>query len=129
MKFDEDFLWGAAVAANQYEGGFQLGNKGMSNTDVLTCGSIDMPRYITYLHSDGTRGKAALRNMGTIPDDVKFACFDDEVYPNHMATDFYHNLKEDIELMKEMGLKVFRFSISWSRIYPNGDDENPNEEG
>ncbi|MFG0935238.1 family 1 glycosylhydrolase, partial [Staphylococcus sp. 231237_7MaSpsaltlick] len=53
----------------------------------------------------------------------------DEYYPSHTGIDFYHRYKEDIALMAEMGLKVFRTSISWSRIYPNGDEEIPNKEG
>ncbi|MCB6567711.1 family 1 glycosylhydrolase, partial [Desulfovibrio desulfuricans] len=50
-------------------------------------------------------------------------------YPNHKASDFYHHYKEDIALMKEMGFKAFRMSISWSRIFPKGIEETPNEEG
>ena len=53
----------------------------------------------------------------------------EEFYPNHQATDFYHHWKEDIALFAEMGFKVYRFSISWSRVFPNGDEETPNEEG
>lgn len=129
MKFREDFLWGAAVAANQYEGGYKADGKGTSNTDVITRGSKDEQRYITYLLADGSKGKTPLYDIDTIPENVTYHCFDDEFYPNHDATDFYHHVAEDIKLMGEMGLKMLRFSISWSRIYPNGDDELPNEAG
>ena len=55
---------------------------------------------------------------------------DDEVYyPKRHGIDFYHHYKEDIALMAEMGFKTYRLSISWTRIFPNGDDETPNEEG
>ncbi|MCP6042790.1 family 1 glycosylhydrolase, partial [Klebsiella pneumoniae] len=50
-------------------------------------------------------------------------------YPNHEGIDFYHHYKEDIALFKEMGFKTFRMSIAWSRIFPNGDELEPNEEG
>lgn len=48
--------------------------------------------------------------------------YGDNTDPDRSA-DFYHKYPEDIKLMKELGLKAFRFSISWSRIYPNGPDE------
>lgn len=128
MKFSSGFLWGAASAANQYEGGFER-KGGISNTDIVTQGSKDVPRYITYLLKDGSKGKSPLFHMDTLPEDITYHCFDDEVYPNHEATDFYHHYKEDIALMGELGLKVFRLSISWTRIFPNGDDANPSEEG
>ena len=50
-------------------------------------------------------------------------------YPTHEAIDFYHRYKEDVKLFAEMGFKCFRTSIAWSRIFPNGDDEIPNEAG
>lgn len=129
MKFREDFLWGAAIAANQCEGGFGEGGKGISNTDVITKGSKDAPRYITYRLPDGTKGKTPLFDTKSIPERVVYTCFEDEYYPNQTASDFYHHYKEDIALMGEMGLKTIRISISWSRIFPNGTDEQPNEAG
>ena len=105
MQFPKDFLWGGATAANQYEGGWDEGGRGPSIDDVFTGGSVNTARRIT------------------IPPEV------DAFYPNHEATDFYHHWKEDIALFAEMGFKVYRMSISWSRIFPNGDDAQPNEEG
>lgn len=102
---NKDFLWGGAVAANQAEGGWNEGNKGRSVVDVLTLGSRDKARVITE----------------KIEKDI--------FYPNHEAIDFYHRYKDDIKLFAEMGLKCFRTSIAWSRIFPKGVEEEPNEEG
>ena len=104
-SFPDGFLWGGATAANQYEGGWNEGGRGPSIDDVFTGGSVNTPRRIT------------------IPAQP------DAFYPNHEATDFYHHWKEDIALFAEMGFKVYRMSISWSRIFPRGDEEGPNEEG
>ena len=101
----KDFLWGGAVAANQLEGGWDKGGKGVSVMDVMTAGANGVPREITD---------------GVIPG---------KNYPNHEAIDFYGHYKEDIKLFAEMGFKCFRTSIAWTRIFPNGDDEQPNEEG
>lgn len=103
--FPKEFLWGAAVAANQCEGAWNTGGKKESICDHLTAGSVNKNRRFT---------------SGILPD---------ENYPSHQAVDFYHFYKEDIALLAEMGCKVFRLSIAWSRIFPNGDDELPNEEG
>ena len=102
----ENFLWGGATAANQYEGGWDEDGRGPSIADILTGGSVDKERRLTP--------------PAPLPE---------EFYPNHQATDFYHHWKEDIALFAEMGFKVYRFSISWSRVFPNGDEETPNEEG
>ncbi len=105
MSFNKDFLWGGAVAANQCEGGYDADGKGLTVSDIVTDGSHTSPRVIT-----------------PILDTNRF-------YPSHKAIDLYHHYKEDIELRAEMGFKAFRFSISWARIFPNGDDELPNEKG
>lgn len=105
MSFPADFLWGGATAANQYEGGWQEGGKGPSTADMMTGGSYGSPRLITR----------------TIEKE--------RLYPNHTATDFYHHYKEDIALMAEMGFRVYRMSIAWTRIYPTGLEEEPNEAG
>ena len=105
MGFRKDFLWGGASAAHQFEGGWQEGGKGVSIADVMTAGGNGIPRRIT----DGV--------------------VEGEDYPNHVGIDFYHHYKEDIALFAEMGFKAFRTSIAWTRIFPNGDDEEPNEEG
>lgn len=98
--FPDKFLWGGAVAANQCEGAYQEDGKGLSIQDVLPHGI------------KGTRSK-----MPT-PDNMKL-----------VGIDFYHRYKEDIRMFAEMGFKVFRTSIAWSRIFPNGDDDHPNEAG
>ena len=103
--FKDDFLWGGAVAAHQIEGGWDQGGKGPSIADVMTAGANGVAREITD---------------GVIPG---------KNYPNHEAIDFYHRYKEDIALFAEMGLKSFRTSIAWSRIFPKGDEKEPNEAG
>lgn len=128
MSFPKEFYWGGATAANQYEGGWNEGGRGLALTDVTTGGTKDIPRYITYRLEDGTEGKYN-RFTGRLPENAKFAVLDDCYYPNHTGTDFYHHYKEDIALFAEMGFNMFRMSIAWPRIYPNGDDEQPNAEG
>lgn len=105
MPFPKDFLWGGATAANQVEGGWNEGGKGPSIADMLTNGTHTAPRQITAQTEPG------------------------RCYPNRVASDFYHRFREDIALMGEMGFKVYRMSIAWSRIFPTGEDETPNEAG
>lgn len=127
-EFPNNFLWGGATAANQVEGGYNEGGKGLSVSDITTAGSLDKPRYLTYT-LNGKKGKAAGMFANVLPEGAKGAIFDDEYYPNHVAVDFYHHYKEDIKLFAEMGFKVYRLSIAWSRIFPRGDEEKPNQEG
>ncbi len=103
--FSDNFLWGGAVAANQCEGAWDVDGKGISASDVCTGGSH-------------TRSKRITRTLEP-----------DTFYPSHEAINFYHHYKEDIALFAEMGFKVFRFSIAWTRIFPTGMEETPNEEG
>lgn len=103
--FPEEFFWGGATAANQCEGAWNVGGKGPSISDHMTAGAVNRPRRFTKNIEQGT------------------------YYPSHEAIDFYHHYKEDIALFAEMGFKMFRLSIAWSRIYPNGDDAVPNKEG
>lgn len=105
MSLPKDFLWGGAVAANQFEGGYNKDAKGLSVTDVMTSGSNGIARLIT----EGINS--------------------DYYYPNHEAIDFHSNYKEDIALFAEMGFTCFRTSIAWTRIFPNGDEDSPNEAG
>lgn len=98
--FSENFLWGGAVAANQCEGAYQEDGKGFSIQDVMPHG-IKTPRT----------------KMPT-QDNMKLE-----------GIDFYHRYKEDVKLFAEMGFKVFRTSIAWSRIFPKGDETEPNEAG
>ena len=130
-QFPENFLWGGATAANQFEGGYREGGKGLSTADVITAGSVTEPRHMTYRNPKTGEtghvfgfGPQAEVPEGCIPD-----ILEGEYYPSHIASDFYHHYKEDIALMAEMGFRTYRMSINWSRIFPNGDDETPNEEG
>ncbi|MDE7243529.1 MAG: family 1 glycosylhydrolase [Oscillospiraceae bacterium] len=130
MPFSKDFLWGGAVAGNQYEGGYQSGGRGLSTLDAVTGGGYQKPRMITYKTKDGEIGQSPIDSSmtGNIPKGAVGYIKPDTFYPSHMATDFYHHYKEDIALFAEMGFKCFRMSISWSRICPNGMYE-VNEEG
>lgn len=101
----KDFLFGGALAANQCEGAYNLDGKGLSIADVVRGSQQGIPRQID--------------------DEI----YDGEYYPSHEAIDFYHHYKSDISLFAEMGFKCLRISISWARIFPNGDDEKPNEKG
>lgn len=127
MGFSKDFLWGGATAANQYEGGYNLGGRGLATSDVITAGSLNTPRRITYKTEDGVMN--SINPFDEIPKGSIGYIDKDLHYPSHVATDFYHHYKEDIALMAEMGFKCFRMSISWSRIFPKGNETIPNEEG
>ena len=108
-RLPEGFLWGGATAANQCEGGYLEGGRGLANVDVVPAGKDRFPV---------AEGKM-----------VMMECDDAHVYPSHEAIDMYHHYKEDIKLFAEMGFKCYRFSIAWSRIFPMGDEAEPNEEG
>ena len=109
MGLREDFLWGGATAANQCEGGYKEGGRGLANVDVAPHGE---DRFLVL------SGKMKM-----------FECDDEHYYPAHEAIDMYHNYKEDIKLFAEMGFKCYRLSIAWTRIFPTGEEEYPNEEG
>lgn len=109
MGFPKDFLWGGATAANQCEGGIFEGGRGLANVDVCPAGK-DRSAVITG-------------HMEMLQMDEK------HTYPAAEAVDLYHHFKEDIRLFGEMGFKVYRMSIAWTRIFPRGDEEEPNEEG
>lgn len=109
LGFPKEFLWGGALAANQCEGAYLEGRKGLSNVDLCPAGEN---RFNVMLGN--------IKELKPLPN---------EIYPSHEAIDFYHRFKEDIALFAEMGFKCLRISIAWSRIFPNGDDETPNEEG
>lgn len=98
--FPENFLWGGAVAANQCEGAYDEDRKGLSIQDVMP------------------HGIKGARTAEPTEDNMKL-----------VAVDFYHRYQEDIRLFAEMGFKVFRLSIAWSRIFPKGDEKEPNEKG
>ncbi|KRL94578.1 glycoside hydrolase family 1 protein [Limosilactobacillus equigenerosi] len=127
-NFSNDFLWGGATAANQVEGGFDEGGKGLSVTDIQTAGSVATPRYLTYT-LNGEVHKSVSMPGGGLPAGAKGTVLADEYYPNHVAIDFYHRYKEDIKLFAEMGFKTYRLSIAWTRIFPNGTESEPNQAG
>lgn len=101
----KDFLWGGAVAANQCEGAWNVDGKGISVSDICTGGKYGQSKMIT-----------------PVLDENNF-------YPSREGVQHYYRFKEDIRLFAEMGFKVFRFSINWTRIFPNGDETEPNEAG
>lgn len=103
--FPENFFWGGATAANQCEGAWNEDGKGISTSDLMSSGSREKPRTFT------------LQNDPAV------------YYPSHEAIDHYHRYEEDIALFAEMGFKMYRMSIAWTRIYPNGDDAQPNQAG
>ncbi|MDN6968908.1 6-phospho-beta-glucosidase [Oenococcus sp. UCMA 17063] len=105
LKMPNGFLWGASSAAHQFEGAWNIDGKGVSIADVMLLGERDFPRVITRKIEDNGN------------------------YPNHRGIDFYHTYPNDFKLMAEMGLKSFRTSIAWTRIFPNGDEDKPNEAG
>lgn len=109
MKLRDDFLWGGALAANQCEGAWDEDGRGLANADLLPFGEQRMAVM---------RGDLDPRML---PEDAYF--------PAREGIDFYHRYREDIELFAQMGFKCLRLSIAWSRIYPNGDDAEPNESG
>ena len=104
-KFPENFLWGGATAANQCEGGWQEDGKGIGVPDTMTGGTVSTPR--------------------TFYPDIK----PDIYYPSHESIDMYHHYLEDIKLFGEMGFKCYRMSINWTRLFPNGDEQEPNPKG
>ncbi|MGM9959865.1 MAG: glycoside hydrolase family 1 protein [Allobaculum sp.] len=118
MPFPKDFLWGGALAANQVEGAWNVDGKGWSVADVLTYKpNVDVKDY---------------KRLNTVTlEDIKaaMATEDDTYYPKRRGIDFYHHYKEDLALFAEMGFKTLRVSIAWTRLYPTGEEETPNEEG
>ncbi|WP_218061357.1 glycoside hydrolase family 1 protein [Paenibacillus polymyxa] len=118
-KFPEDFLWGGATAANQLEGASDVGGKGLSLADVYTFDEkmpkeqwSDQWHLMTHKQIEEAQDPASKK-----------------YYPKRHGIDFYHHYKEDIALFAEMGFKAYRMSIAWTRIFPNGDELVPNEEG
>ena len=105
----KDFLWGGATAANQSEGGYDKDGRGPALVDVLPHGQYRMPVM------------EGVMNYKELPED--------SFYPGREAVDVYGHYKEDIALFAELGLKCYRFSISWSRIFPTGEEKEPNEAG
>ena len=120
-EFPKGFLWGGATAANQFEGGWKEGGKGVSVSDVALFKDPKSMAELLDVHG----------NCDINDEMIKAAlATDDEVYyPKRHGIDFYHHYKEDIALLAGMGFTVYRMSIAWSRIFPRGDEKEPNEEG
>nr|WP_270035911.1 family 1 glycosylhydrolase [Brachyspira hyodysenteriae] len=101
-SFPNNFLWGGAISANQSEGAYNADGKGLSTADVSPNGVVFPPK---------------------LP-------FDSNIYnPFHYGIDFYHTYKEDIKLLAELGINCLRTSIAWTRIFPTGVEDTPNEKG
>lgn len=116
--FPEHFLWGGAIAANQAEGAWNKDGRGLSVADTATYkADLDVKDYAGH--------------MAITSDSVRRAMEDpsDDSYPKRRGIDFYHRYKEDLALFAEMGFKTLRISIAWSRIFPTGEEEEPNEKG
>lgn len=114
--FPKDFMWGGAIAANQAEGAYNLGGKGLSVADIN--------EYTDKVPLDKKS------NMELTTDYIKDAMNnEDGVFPKRWGIDFYHTYSEDLKMLSELGLKTFRTSINWTRIFPKGDELEPNEEG
>ena len=109
MKMKKEFLWGGAIAANQAEGAYLEDGKGLSTMDVVPMNE----KRISI--KQGKRSYAQNK--------------EDDYFPTHEAIDFYHTYKEDIRMLSEMGFKCFRTSIAWTRIFPTGEENFPNEKG
>lgn len=118
MTFPNNFLWGGAIAANQAEGAWNVDGRGMSVADVAS--------FRSDLSLDDYEGHVAISS-----EVVQKAMDDptDEYYPKRRGIDFYHRYKEDLALFAEMGFKALRVSIAWSRIFPTGEEQEPNEKG
>ncbi len=115
--FPKDFLWGGAVAACQIEGAWDADGRGPSTSDI-------------HAYDKGINRAHIVKEGGGDLEKIKFALDDKEgYYPKRFGIDFYHTYKEDLAYLKEMGFKAFRTSISWSRIFPKGDEDEPNEAG
>ncbi|AIC93147.1 glycoside hydrolase family 1 protein [Shouchella lehensis] len=115
--FDSHFLWGGATAANQVEGAFDKDGKGLSTADM-----------VPYIPKSKRGMNMAMDVTSEYIEDVLAGKREDR-FPKRDGVDFYHRYKEDIALFAELGFKVFRLSINWARIFPNGDDAKPNEKG
>ena len=117
VKFPENFLWGGATAANQVEGAWKEDGKGMTIEDCLPyreVGVADFTKQFAFTSKDLEEALHAGPEAN---------------YPKRRGIDFYHRYKEDIQMFAQMGYKVFRMSISWSRIFTDPRDEKPNEAG
>lgn len=118
--FSQKFLFGGAIAASQADGCYQDGGKGIDTQDL---------RYFDASWSREERADKKNKRMNHEKFCKALKDQENEHYPFRWGIDFYRTYKKDLELMEELGLRVFRTSINWARIFPNGDDNTPNEEG
>ena len=124
MSFPKNFLWGGATAANQCEGAWNEDGRGPALTDVTTGGTVNTPRYITFIDKDGRPGFK--KKHDKLPEGARYAVLEGQYYPNHKGIDQYHRYKEDIALFAEMGFKTYRMSLrnlrktALSRWSPSG---------
>ena len=116
--FPNDFLWGGAIAANQVEGGWNLDGKGLSVADIAS-----------YKPDVDNKDYAAHMDISTATIEAAMADETDKWYPKRRGIDFYHRYKEDLALFSELGFKTLRLSIAWTRLFPTGEEEYPNEKG
>lgn len=118
MSFPKEFLWGGAIAANQAEGAWNAGGKGWSVEDVITFKpKVDVKDYKANNHISLEGIRAAMNDP------------DPTLYAKRRGIDFFHHYKEDLALFAEMGFKVLRLSIAWTRLFPTGEETEPNEQG
>lgn len=120
IKFPSTFLWGGAIAANQSEGAFDVDGKGLSISDMV---SFDTRMNREEIYKNRRVNSEKLKRAVENPNQEYI------IYPKRYGIDFYNNYKQDIALLAEMGIKIFRTSIAWTRIYPRGDEMHPNEQG
>lgn len=118
--FPKEFLWGGATAAHQFEGGWNEGGKGLETQECR-------PQKPGLTSAEKILWKNKIMTTEKLEEARK--CTTRGNYPFRYGSDHYHHYKEDIKLFAEMGMKIYRFSMSWVRIYPNGDEAEPNQEG
>lgn len=129
MSFPKNFLWGGDISAAQCEGAWDADGRAPTETDFMTTGSVDKPRYVTYRTKEGRLEKKPVMITTAIPDGAKYATIEGESYLNRTGIDFYHRYKEDLALFGEMGFKALNLTISWARIYPHGTEGGINRAG
>lgn len=121
------FLWGGATAANQFEGGYAEGGRGLSTSDTKTSGAPNRPRRHSFRDECGKL--VYLTSDQVVPAGYRCALDPEQYYPSHRAVDFYGHWRQDVELLAELGLTCFRLSVSWTRLFPTGLEEAPDETG
>lgn len=127
MPFPKDFLWGGSISAAQVEGGWNEGGKSPVQIDYAGPADGIGHRPVYYRAADGTR--ATMQQFDRLPEGASYELFDDVIYTNHDASDFYHRWREDLALFAEMGFTTFNTTVSWARIFPQGIAGGVNEEG